>query len=70
MGLFKQLADRVDETTEAGGKFADALVRFTGATLAGVFAFVDRELAYAGRATKPSVTRRTPRKDDRPRKTE
>ena len=58
MGFFQHLADHVDDTAEAAGKFADALVRLAGATVVSTFALIDRELAYAQRAAKEGKTGR------------
>ncbi len=59
MGFFEDLAGRVEETAEAGGKFADSLVRAAGAAVSGMLVFVGREMAYAEEAVKKSATGRT-----------
>lgn len=59
MRFFEELAGRVEEAAEAGGKFADSLVRLAGATVSRTLVFVDRELAFAQKAAKKATAGRT-----------
>lgn len=68
MGVFQELAGRVEEVAVAGGKFADAFVRTAGATLSAGLAFMDRELGYAQRAAKKSVGGKKEDRKERGRK--
>ncbi len=52
MTYFKELGARLEEAAQAGGKFADALVRAAGSALSGMLTFVDREMEYAAKAAK------------------
>lgn len=63
MGVFQELAGRVEEVAEAGAKFADAFVRTAGTTFAEALVFVDREIAYAQQAMKK---RREAKRPERP----
>ncbi len=68
MGFLQELAGRVEEVAEAGGKFADAFVRTAGATLSSALVFVDRELGYAQRAAKKATAgKREDRKERAPK---
>lgn len=68
MGFLQQIAGRVEEVAEAGGKFADAFVRTAGATLSGALVFMDRELGYAQRAAKKATGEKTEARKERARK--
>jgi orotate phosphoribosyltransferase len=52
MRFLQELAGRVEEAAQAGGKFAEALVRTAGAAVSGALVFVDREIGYAEQAVK------------------
>lgn len=64
MTYLKDLGAYVEEAAQAGGKFAEALVRAAGFALSGALAFVDKEMEYAAKATKKRVRKgpRTPEK--------
>jgi orotate phosphoribosyltransferase len=52
MRFLQELAGRVEEAAQAGGKFAEALVRTAGVAVSGALAFVDREIGFAEQAAK------------------
>lgn len=52
MTYLKELGTYVEQAAQAGGKFADALVRAAGYALSGALGFVDKEMEYASKAVK------------------
>jgi len=52
MRFLQELAGRVEEAAQAGGKFAEALVRTAGVAVSGALAFVDRRSGLPSRRGK------------------